>query len=109
MSTLLSMLSAAGDNAHRLKFNDPTNPYTKRRATMYAKTKLKWGNAFAHFGGKAPTVVIGRHLGHTNASALTMLMRLEERGWVKRAGTKPKDGGGNGPQQVIWEWCCDAD
>lgn len=106
---MLAMLTAAGNNARALKYDNPSDPYTKRRATMYAKTKLKWGNAFAHFGGTAPTVVIGRHLGHSNASALSTLMRLEERGWVCRVGRKPKDGGGNGPLQVVWGWIADAD
>lgn len=109
MSTLLAMLDAAGNHARNLKFGDPTNAYAKRRATMYAKTKVKWGTAFAELGGQAVTVVIGRKLGFSNATALNALIRLEERGWVKRVGRKPKDGGGNGPQQVIWEWIADAD
>lgn len=109
MSNLFSMLSVAGDNARKAKFDDPSTAYAKRRATMYAKSKAKWGGAFAHFGGSAPTVVVGRYLGMSNATALNALIRLEERGWVKRVGRKPKDGGGNGPLQVVWGWIADAD
>lgn len=107
MSNLFSMLSIAGDNARKAKFDDPSNAYAKRRATMYAKSKAKWGGAFAHFGGSAPTVVVGRYLGHSNATTLNTLIRFEGRGWVRRVGKKQKDG--RGPQQVVWEWVADAD
>jgi hypothetical protein len=102
MSSLFSMLSAAGNHASNLKYEDPTNPYAKRRATMYAKTKLKWGTAFAELGGSAPTVKIGEKLGFSNATALNALIRLEERNWVRRSGRIPKKG--RGPDQVVWEW-----
>ena len=105
MTNLFAMLSAAGDNARRSKFDDPNNAFAKRSAIMYAKSKAKWGGAFAHFGGSAPTVVVGRYLGHSNATTLNMLIRFEKRGWVRRIGRKQKDGGG--PQQIVWEWITD--
>lgn len=107
MINLFSMLSVAGDNALALKFDDLSIAYAKRRATMYAKSKAKWGGAFAHFGGSAPTVVVGRHLGHSNATTLNTLIRFEGRGWVRRIGRQQKEG--RGPQQIVWEWVADAE
>lgn len=70
---------------------------------MEAYSKRVWGDAFAALGGKATTNQLAGHKGRSAPSILGSMHNLEEKGWVRRAGTILKFSG-FGNKQIVWEW-----
>ena len=73
---------------------------------MLECSRQKWGEIFAHFGGKATTTMLGVHTGRSSPSILLAMHNLEKKGLVCRAGSIMR--GGNRVSQIVWGWC-DAD
>ena len=101
MSYLASMLQAASGNAARLS-DDKATKVAKHKASMEARSKRVWGDAFAALGGKATTNQLAGHMDRSAPSVLTAMHNMEAKGWVRRAGTILKTGPGKA--QIIWEW-----
>ena len=102
MSYLASMLQAASTNAAQLSYDKATK-VAKHKASMEARSKRVWGDAFAAFGGKAHTNQLAGHKGRSAPSILGSMYDLEEKGWVRRAGTILKSGR-PGNNIILWEW-----
>lgn len=101
---LFAMLQSANGHAARQR----ADGRAKRRATLTAKKRAKWGAAFAAHGGRAGTNALAGHMGRAAASILKSMYELEELGWVRRAGTILKSGR-PGNNQIVWEWVDDAE
>lgn len=102
MSYLASMLQAASTNAARLSY-DKARKVARHKASMEARSKRVWGEVFAALGGKATTNQLAGHKGRSAPSILGSMYDLEEKGWVRRAGTVLKSGR-PGNNIIVWEW-----